>query len=147
MEQGRSAWRSYMRIADVLRQRIADSTYPPGSLLPSEKSLSEEFGVVRNTVRRALTILADEGLIETAPGRGRVVRSADGPTTLYRRIAADLAAAISAGSLAVGDPLPSEAELVRRYGASRGTVRTALAELEAHGLIETRQGRHRRVRG
>lgn len=146
VKRGQSAWGSYARIADTLRQRITASTYPPGTLLPSEARLGEEFGVVRNTVRRALAILAAEGLIETSPGRGRVVRSAAEPTTLYRRIAADLAAAIAAGTLPAGDPLPSEADLVRRYRASRGTVRTALAELEAHGLIETRQGRHRRVR-
>ncbi len=43
-------------------------------------------------------------------------------------------------------PLPSEAELVDRYGASRNTVRAALSALEAEGLITSSQGRTRRVR-
>lgn len=150
MEPGRSAWRSYLHIADVLRARIRAGTYPPGTLLPSEKALSAEFRVVRNTLRRALTELGREHLIETVPGRGRLVRAQDEPAPAaqlrYRRIAADLAAAITAGELRPGSPLPSEADLVCRYQVSRGTVRQALAELDAAGLTETRQGRPRRVR-
>jgi GntR family transcriptional regulator len=45
-----------------------------------------------------------------------------------------------------GSALPSEAELVERYGASRNTVRAALAALEAEGLITSSQGRTRQVR-
>lgn len=45
-----------------------------------------------------------------------------------------------------GSALPSEAELVERYGASRNTVRAALATLEAEGLITSSQGRTRQVR-
>ena len=45
-----------------------------------------------------------------------------------------------------GSALPSEAELVERYGASRNTVRAALAALEAEGLITSSQGRTRTVR-
>ena len=149
MEPGQSAWGVYRRIAGTLRQRIADSVYSPGALMPSEAALSEEFGVARNTVRRALAELADAGLIETLPGRGRIVRPPEGSSgapVLYRRIAGDLAASIAAGALVAGDSLPSEADLARRYHASRGTVRAALADLDARGLIETRQGRHRRVR-
>jgi DNA-binding GntR family transcriptional regulator len=149
VEPGHSAWRSYVRIAAVLRQRIADGRYPPGSLLPSEMMLAQEFRVVRNTVRRALAELAADNLIETVAGRGRVVRTAGdtaGTLLRYRQIASDLTAAISAGDLAAGDLLPSEATLVQRYGVSRGTVRRALAELESAGLVESRQGHGRRVR-
>lgn len=148
MEPGRSAWRSYLHIADVLRDRICTGNYPPGTLLPSEKALSAEFGVVRNTLRRALVELDREHLIRTVPGRGRLVRperqTASG--LRYREIAADLTAAIAAGHLRAGDRLPSEADLAARYAVSRGTARHALAELEAAGLVETRQGRPRRVR-
>lgn len=109
---------------------------------------SAEFGVVRNTLRRALAELDRERLIETVPGRGRLVRdgSPERPALRYRQIAADLAAAITAGDLRPGDELPSEAALARRYGVSRGTARQAFAELTAAGLVETRQGRLRRVR-
>ncbi|WP_245979930.1 GntR family transcriptional regulator [Gryllotalpicola protaetiae] len=48
---------------------------------------------------------------------------------------------ISSGELAVGAPLPSESELGAKFGASRGPVRQALAQLRNEGLIETSQGR------
>ena len=148
VEPGRSAWRSYLHIADVLRARIHSGSYPAGTLLPSEKALSAEFGVVRNTLRRALAELDREDLIETVPGRGRLIRS-ERPSSVglrYRQIAADLTGAIRSGELRPGDVLPSEADLASRYQVSRGTARHALGELDAAGFIETRQGRPRRVR-
>ncbi|GAA4157916.1 GntR family transcriptional regulator [Gryllotalpicola daejeonensis] len=48
---------------------------------------------------------------------------------------------IRSGELAVGAPLPSESELGAQFGASRGPVRQALAQLRNEGLIETSQGR------
>ena len=53
---------------------------------------------------------------------------------------------IRAGELAIGMPLPSESELCARFGASRGPVRQALAQLRSEGLIETSQGRVPTVR-
>jgi GntR family transcriptional regulator len=53
---------------------------------------------------------------------------------------------ISSGELTVGSPLPSESELCARFGASRGPVRQALAQLRHEGLIETSQGRVPTVR-
>lgn len=46
----------------------------PGSLLPTEKSLMEEFGVSRSTVRRALKHLITIGWAESNPNRGVVAR-------------------------------------------------------------------------
>ena len=46
-----SVWRSYLRIANVLRSRIRPGTYPAGTMLPAETALSDEFGVVRNTLQ------------------------------------------------------------------------------------------------
>jgi DNA-binding GntR family transcriptional regulator len=61
------------QINDNLRQRIYDETYPPGSRLPSESELLQEFGVSRATVRTALTRLAAEGLIIRKQGDGTYV--------------------------------------------------------------------------
>jgi GntR family transcriptional regulator len=60
---------------------------------------------------------------------------------LHRRIAEELRRRIVAGELAVGARLPSEARLVAEFGASRGTVRQALAALRAEGLVGGGQGR------
>lgn len=49
--------------AEVLR-RIRARDWPPGGLIPGEEALSQEFGVARATVNRALTALAEAGVIE-----------------------------------------------------------------------------------
>lgn len=66
----------------------------------------------------------------------RALNRADGK--LYRQVAARLRAAISGGRLVVGAELPTEAALARGFGVSLITVRHALRELEADGLIEKR---------
>jgi GntR family transcriptional regulator len=58
----------YKEIADELRRRA--TTAAPGSLLPSESELSAEFGASRVTVRRALELVRDEGLISARQGFG-----------------------------------------------------------------------------
>lgn len=139
-------WGSYARIAEALRARVA--SLPPSSAVPSETVLAREFGVARNTVRRALAQLADEGLVATVPGRGRVVLAPDGPPAVlptYRRIAADLQRAIADGDLAPGDLVPSEATLTREYGVSRGTARQALSVLANLGLVRVVPGKGRFV--
>jgi GntR family transcriptional regulator len=59
---------------------------------------------------------------------------------LFRQLARLLISAIDDGEIAVGDTLPTEAELAQRHGVSRHTVRQALAELRTRGMIESRQG-------
>jgi len=49
--------------AEVLR-RIRARDWPPGALIPGEEALASEFGVARATVNRALTALAEAGVIE-----------------------------------------------------------------------------------
>lgn len=61
--------------------------------------------------------------------------------SLYRRIAADFRQAITAGELRPGAQMPTEAELMQRYGVSRNTVRLALAALTNEGLVTSSGGR------
>ncbi|HEU5434170.1 MAG TPA: GntR family transcriptional regulator, partial [Thermomicrobiales bacterium] len=65
---------------------------------------------------------------------------------LHRQIADALRDEIDAGVWQPGDPLPSETDLMRRFGVSRGTVRQARATLRADGAIDGSQGRHFTVR-
>jgi GntR family transcriptional regulator len=58
----------YSEIADALRARVSNAA--PGTVLPSESELSTEFQVSRVTVRRALEIMRDEGLISARQGFG-----------------------------------------------------------------------------
>lgn len=65
---------------------------------------------------------------------------ARGAVPLFRRIADTLADAISRGDYPVGAQLPPEFTLMRMFGASRFTIREALAELRSRGLIASRRG-------
>lgn len=62
------------------------------------------------------------------------------PGPKYRQVYEALRREIQSGRLKKGDRLPSEAELVRRFGASRITVGRAVRELQAAGLVERRAG-------
>ena len=62
------------QVADVLRQQVVRGAFPD-AVLPGEPLLVAEFGVSRNTVREALDVLRDEGLIDRLPGVGTVVRN------------------------------------------------------------------------
>lgn len=61
-------------------------------------------------------------------------------TTLWSEIADTLAGEILRGAYACGDRLPSEADLARRFGVNRHTVRRALARLAAEGAVHSRRG-------
>ena len=67
--------------------------------------------------------------------------------TLYRQAAAVLRAAITSGQLRAGMALPAEAELAAGFAISLITLRQALRELEAEGLISKRSGRPAMVVG
>src|SRR5215216_6759457 len=64
----------YRRIAAELRHAISRGELPPGSQLPTEQELGDRYKVSRNTVRLALGLLSNEGIITSTPGRGTFVR-------------------------------------------------------------------------
>lgn len=64
----------YAQLVQTLQRRIESGDYPPGSLLPSENQLIQEFGVSRPTVVAALRVLREQGWIESQQGKGRFVR-------------------------------------------------------------------------
>lgn len=70
----------YQEIADDLRRRA--NSAPAGSVLPSEAEMSAEFGASRVTVRRALELVRDEGLIAARQGFGWFVATEPVPQSL-----------------------------------------------------------------
>ncbi|MFM9106298.1 MAG: GntR family transcriptional regulator [Chloroflexota bacterium] len=74
-------------------------------------------------------------------------RTAAARRPVYLRIADDLRRDIAEGRLAPGAPLPTEQDLIERYGVSRGTVRQARSILRAEGAVGGSQGRVFSVRG
>ncbi|MBE5760000.1 MAG: GntR family transcriptional regulator [Clostridiales bacterium] len=63
----------YKQIAGELREEIHMLVYPPGSFLPTEKVLAEKYHASRETIRHALSMLMDEGLILRRQGSGSLV--------------------------------------------------------------------------
>lgn len=60
----------YRQIYDILKRELAEGVYDAVEVLPSERLLCERFGVERNTVRKALEFLVEDGLAVKAPGYG-----------------------------------------------------------------------------
>lgn len=65
----------YQNVINLLKNRLNSSIYNIGDLLPSEKELAELYDVSRNTLRKALKILEEEGLIERRHGSGTYLRN------------------------------------------------------------------------
>ncbi len=69
----RSPEPSYVQLAAHLRARIEPGEIPSEGALPSITFLVQETGLAVGTVRKAIKVLADEGLVVTVPGRGSFV--------------------------------------------------------------------------
>jgi GntR family transcriptional regulator len=74
----------YRQLAAILRRRILAGRYEAAHVIPSENQLEQEFGLSRNTSRRAIAILRDEGLVVTVAGRGSYV-AGDAELRAYRQ--------------------------------------------------------------
>ncbi|MFD8550365.1 GntR family transcriptional regulator [Streptomyces fradiae] len=64
----------YQQIADALREQIADGRLAPDAKLPTEAELRTMYDVSRETVRKALGLLVNEGLVVSARPQGHFVR-------------------------------------------------------------------------
>jgi DNA-binding GntR family transcriptional regulator len=60
----------YRQIAAQLRAQIADGSIPVGRRIPSLVELEQTYGVARDTLRKAVQVLKNEGLVETVSGMG-----------------------------------------------------------------------------
>ena len=69
--RGVTRWR---QIAETLSEDVAEARFADGRL-PTEPELATRFGVNRHTVRRAVGVLADQGLVRVEQGRGTFVAS------------------------------------------------------------------------
>lgn len=63
----------YLQLKKLLEVQIAHGTLAPHSRVPSERELSEQFGISRMTVRQALAELIQEGRLYTSTGKGTFV--------------------------------------------------------------------------
>ncbi|WP_394171743.1 GntR family transcriptional regulator [Guptibacillus hwajinpoensis] len=64
----------YLQIKNILIDRIQNGSWRANELIPTEQELIKEFGVSRTTIRQAITVLVQNGLLEKKQGRGTVVK-------------------------------------------------------------------------
>ncbi len=64
----------YLQLAAILRRRIESGEIPPGRAIPSLTALEAEHELARDTIRKAIKVLRDEGLVETVVGMGVYVK-------------------------------------------------------------------------
>jgi GntR family transcriptional regulator len=72
----------YRQIADDLREQITTGTLLHGSQLPTEPKLAAAYGASRSTVRLAIGLLIQQGLVETRQGLGTYVTEPATPLTV-----------------------------------------------------------------
>ncbi|SFE27198.1 DNA-binding transcriptional regulator, FadR family [Chitinophaga sp. CF118] len=82
-------------VAHRLQEQISRGTYKPAEKLPTEPALMQEFGVGRSTIREAVRILANGGVVRVQQGLGTFVEENPGieeplPQRLKRAQFADL---------------------------------------------------------
>jgi GntR family transcriptional regulator len=65
----------YERVADAIEADIKSGELPPGMRLQPERVLMAEFGVSYGTVRHAVKVLRDRGLVRTRHGEGNYVKA------------------------------------------------------------------------
>ncbi|WP_150237114.1 GntR family transcriptional regulator [Nocardiopsis quinghaiensis] len=70
----------YRQLAEILRARIERGDWKPNRPLPGEQRIADEFGIARLTVRKAVHVLADEGVVFVVPQRGTFVSPGDHPS-------------------------------------------------------------------
>lgn len=127
----------YYQLYDILFQDIVNDAYAIGDLIPSESELMRRYGVSRATARKAMEMLAHNGLIQKRRGHGSEV-IATRPNTSPRRVASYIKKSqsdqvtpvkrmIESGSVA------ADAEASEKLGVAVGTELYRLCRLRCSG--------------
>ena len=66
---------AYIRIHDAIKKEIDGGVWEIGQRLPSERDLADDYEVSRMTLRQAITLLVEEGILERRVGSGTYVAS------------------------------------------------------------------------
>lgn len=119
----------YRRIAADLRQRIESGQIEPGSQLPTELELREQFDTSRNTIRDAIKTLIALGLIETRPGQGTFVTQRIDP--FVTTLSADPATGFGGGEGTTYLSQVSEQHREPSMSPSRVEIQAATGEISA----------------
>ncbi|HSW08113.1 GntR family transcriptional regulator [Aquabacterium sp.] len=122
----------YGALAAALKARIVAGEWPPGSALPPEQGLAAQHGVALGTLRQALALLAEQGLVERLHGKGTFVRSglAGAPMLRFFRFG-DGAGEVPASRIVSRQALAAPAAVARQLGIGPGEAALRLRRLRS----------------
>lgn len=109
----------YLQISELLIRDIASGRLIDGSRLPPEREMAADLGIAVGTLRQALKVLADKGLLESIQGSGNYIRAKSDPASVYALLRIEL---LTGGGLPTArvlsvDRLPKDPALPA-FGAS-----------------------------
>lgn len=67
----------YLQLVEVVKQRVVSNSWQQGMKIPSENELAKEFNLSVGTVKKALGVLGQEGILFRRQGRGTFIASPD----------------------------------------------------------------------
>lgn len=73
----------YQRVAERIANRIYDGHWRPGEPIPNEFALAEEFSVSQGTIRKAMSMVEETGLVDRQQGRGTFVKKLSEERSYY----------------------------------------------------------------
>ena len=63
----------YGKLASAMKTRVVQGEWLPGQMIPSEAGLAQEYGVALGTIRQALALLVQDGVLQRRHGKGTFV--------------------------------------------------------------------------
>ncbi|MGP4020209.1 GntR family transcriptional regulator [Saccharopolyspora sp. 5N708] len=108
----------HARLREALTERLRGGEWPPTEPLPAEAELAQDYGVSLGTMRRVLTDLVDEGLLERRQGNGTYLRRMQAQNSLFRFFR----------HYRQGDQVPASRILARETEPAPADVANALGE-------------------
>lgn len=115
----------YLRIVGAIRERIDSGELRPGDRVPSARAIVRDWNVAMATATKALATLRHEGLTESRPGAGTVVRAGAG------RPAARQRPAVAEGALTTARVVRAGIAVADGEGLDALSMRRVAAELDA----------------
>lgn len=108
--------RSYIQLATLFRRRIDQGAWRLDHRIPTVDILAQECGVARATIRQALDMLEQDGLIERFRAKGTFVRGAPAANRLWCDMETDWSGLLrSRGGAEIGRPAPLYRHIRRRH--------------------------------
>jgi len=111
----------YAALASMIHARVVDGEWPPGSALPAEHALASQHNVALGTMRRALDLLAQRGVLERVHGRGTFVRTGlqGAPMLRFFRFGAH-EGAVPTSRILLRESIPAFADVASALGLQEG---------------------------